>query len=131
MSAPTESISDQKARRGFWVVASLGAVAAAIAWTWYGGAQFEAQSEQPKALSAGTTMAGFAELFGGVPLVIAHLLGLVLLLLFGWWGYGKRGIAMALVAFVGTSLIGIIVAQILFAGELFELGINNDPEFVP
>ena len=76
-------------------------------------------------------MAGFAELIGGVPLVIAHLLGLVLLLLFGWWGYGKRGIALALVAFVGTSLIGIIVAQILFAGELFELGINNDPEFVP
>lgn|SRR5690349_24490035 len=131
MSAPTESISDQKARTGFWVVASLGMVAATIAWTWYGGAQFEAQSEQPKALSAGTTMAGFAELFGGAPLVLAHLLGLVLLLLFGWWGYGKRGIAMALVALIVASLIGIVVAQFLFAGDLFELGINNDPGFVP
>ena len=130
MSAPTESISDQKARTGFWVIASLGLVAAAIAWTWYGGAQFEAQSEQPKALSAGTTMAGFAELVGGVPLLIAHLLGLVLLL-FGWWGYGKRGIAMALAALTVTSLIGVIVAQFLFAGELFELGIDNDPGFVP
>ena len=77
MSATTGSISDEKARRGFWVFASLGALAAAIAWTWYGGAQFEAQSEEPKAVSAGTTMAGFAEVIGGVPLVIAHLLGLV------------------------------------------------------
>ncbi len=131
MSAPSKSIPNRKARRGFSVVASLGAVAAAIAWTWYGIAQFEAQSEQPKALSAGTTMAGFAEFIGGIPLVIAHLFGLVLLLLFGWRGYGKRGIAMALAALVGTSSIGIIVAQILFAGELFELGINNGPGFVP
>ena len=75
-------------------------------------------------------MAGFAELVGGVPLLIAHLLGLVLLL-FGWWGYGKRGIAMALAALTVTSLIGVIVAQFLFAGELFELGIDNDPGFVP
>jgi hypothetical protein len=67
------------------VAASLGVIASAIAWVWYGFAHFEAQTEQPKALSAGTTMAGFAEVIGGViPLVLAHLLGLALLLVLGW-----------------------------------------------
>ena len=131
MSAPVESISDEKARTGFWVVAWLGAVAATILWTRYGLAQFEAQTEEPKARSAGTTMAGFGELMGGVPLAFGHLLGLGLLLLFGCGGYGKRGIALALVAFVTASVIGLIVAQVLWGGELFELGINNDPEIVP
>lgn len=131
MSAARESTPDPGVRSGFWVVASLGALAATIAWTWYGFAQFEAQTEQPKSLAAGSTMAGFAELVGGIPLLLAHLLGLVLLLLLGWWAYGKRGIAIALIALIATSLIGIVVAQVLFAGELFELGINNDSDYVP
>jgi hypothetical protein len=37
-------------RIGFWLVAALGVPAAAIAWTWYGLVQFEAQTEQSKAL---------------------------------------------------------------------------------
>ena len=113
-------------RIAFWIVASLGVIASAVAWVWYGLAQFEAQTEQPKALSAGTTMAGFAEVIGGVPLVLAHLIGLILLLLLGWWSYGKRGILAAILAVIVASGVGIIAAQILWGGELFQLGINNN-----
>lgn len=127
MNAPSksESRTSRGARTGFWVLALLGSVASAVAWSWYGFAQFEAQTEQSKALSAGTTMAGFAELVGGVPLIIAHLLGLALLLPLGWMGYRGRGIAFAIVAVVAASGVGIVLAQLLWAGELFQLGINN------
>ena len=103
MSAPAAVKSDhgsRGARIAFWIVASLGVIASAVAWVWYGLAHFEAQTEQPKALSAGTTMAGFAEVIGGVPLVLAHLIGLILLLLLGWWSYGKRGILAAILAVI-------------------------------
>jgi Sec-independent protein secretion pathway component TatC len=114
----------------FWVVASLGVVASAIAWVWYGMAQEEAQSEQSKAVSAGTSMAGFAELVGGVPLVLAHLVGLGVLLILGWRSYRKHGIILAVVAVAIASAIGILCAQLLWAGDLFELGIGNDT-YVP
>ncbi|MEV8369814.1 hypothetical protein [Microbacterium sp. NPDC064584] len=76
-------------------------------------------------------MVGFAELIGGVPLVLVHLIGLVLLLLLARWGYGKRGIAFALFALVAASVIGLLTAQIFWSGELFELGVSNDVEIVP
>lgn len=117
-------------RVSFWVVASLGVVASAIAWVWYGMAQEEAQSEQGKAVSAGTSMAGFAELVGGVPLVLAHLVGLGVLLILGWRSYRARGIILAVVAVAIASAIGILCAQLLWAGDLFELGIGNDT-YVP
>jgi len=117
-------------RSAFWILASLGVIASAVAWVWYGFAQYEAQTEEPKARSAGTTMAGFAEAIGGVPLVLAHLIGLILLLVLGWWSYGRRGIALAIVAVIVASAVGIIVAQIIWGGELFHLGIDNDT-FIP
>jgi len=129
VTAPATAKSDHSStstRAAFWLLASLGVIASAVAWAWYGFAQFEAQTEQPKALSADTTMAGFAEVIGGVPLILAHLIGLILLLVVGWWAYGKRGIALAIVAVIVASGIGIIVAQILWGGELFQLGINNN-----
>jgi hypothetical protein len=118
--------TSRAARARFWVVAALGPLAASVAWAWYGVAQEEAQSEQGKALAAGTTMAGFGEVFGGVPLVFAHVAGVVALGLLGWMGYRARGIGFAFVAVFIASLIGIGVAQWLYGGELFELGINND-----
>lgn len=114
------------ARVAFWVTAGLGVVASAIAWAWYGLAQEEAQSEQGKAVAAGTSMAGFAEVVGGLPLILAHLLGLGMLLIFGWRGYRRRGVTLAIAAVGVASLIGVLFAQLLWAGELFELGINND-----
>ncbi|GAA5207177.1 hypothetical protein [Microbacterium kyungheense] len=117
-------------RTAFWVVAALGPLSAAIAWFWYGFAQAEAQSEQGKALAAGTTMAGFAEVVGGIPLVLAHIVGVGLLVTLGWFGYRGRGIALALGAVLVASLIGVGVAQLTYGGELFDLGIGNDT-FVP
>ena len=56
------------ARIAFWLIAGFGIVASAIAWAWYGMAQEEAQSEQGKAVAAGTSMAGFAEVDRQQPL---------------------------------------------------------------
>ena len=106
-------------------MASLGIIASVVAWSWYGFAQFEAQTEQGKALAAGTTMAGFAEVVGGVPLIVAHLLGLAVLLALGWKGYRERGIAFAVVAVISASGIGLVFAQLMWAGELFQHGISN------
>lgn len=114
----------------FWVVALLGIAAATIAWGWYAFAQFEAQTEQGRALNAGTTMAGFAEFFGGGPLVLAHLLGLILLLVLGWTGWHLPGVALAVVAVLVASGLGVLIAQLVWQGELVELGIDNDT-FIP
>lgn len=89
-------------------------------------AQEEAQNEQGKAVAAGTSMAGFAEVVGGLPLVLAHLIGLGALLIFGWRGYRRRGVVLAIAAVGVASLIEVLFAQLLWAGELFALGINND-----
>jgi hypothetical protein len=62
---------------------------------------------------------------GGVALIAAHLVGLALLLVLGWKGYRERGIVFAIVAVGAASGIGIVVAQLLWAGELFRLGIDN------
>ncbi|MBW9119065.1 hypothetical protein JNB63_03070 [Microbacterium trichothecenolyticum] len=121
----------QGARRTFWTVAALGPLAAAVAWTRYGFAQYEAQGEQGKALSAGTTMAGFAEVIGGIPLVLAHIIGLAVLMPLGWFAYRGRGLAAAVAAVVVASIIGIVIAEVLFAGELFMLGIDNYDTHLP
>jgi hypothetical protein len=128
VSAPPKSKSrtSQDARTAFAVIAALGIAAAAIVWFWYGFVQLEAQTEQGKALAAGTTMAGFADMVGGIPLVLAHLVGLAVLLVLGWKGYGARGIAFAILAVVIASGLGVLCAQLLWEGQLFELGINND-----
>jgi hypothetical protein len=110
----------------FWTIAALGPLASVLAWIWYAMAQFEAQSEQCKALAASTTMAGFAELWGGVPLVVAHLIGLAVLVPLGWKAYERRGIAMAIAAVLIASVVGVGVAQFMAEGALFELGVNNN-----
>ena len=102
----------------------------AVVSVWHGFAQFEAQTEQGKALAAGTTMAGSAELSGGVPLVIAHMIGLGVLIVLGWRGYRAPGIACAVVAILIASGVGIAIAQLVWGGERFQLGIHNDT-FVP
>src|SRR6478735_1764861 len=128
--AATKPSTSRWAPTAFWVVALLGIPAAAVVWSWYGFAQLEAQTEQGKALAAGTTMAGFGEVLGGVPLLLAHLVGLIALPLLGWLAYRGRGIALAVLAVCVASAIGVGIAQALFAGELFQLGINNDT-YVP
>lgn len=132
MAASTRSDTwfPSAARTGFWVTTMVGIFVVAIAWFWYGFMQFESQTEQGKALAAGTTMAGFAEFFGGVPLVFAHLLMLTVLLVFGCKEYGEQGIVFSIIAVVVASGLGILFAQVVWQGQLFELGIDNDT-FVP
>jgi hypothetical protein len=71
-------------------------------------------------------MEGFAELIGGIPLVVAHGMGIVLLLVTGVLGYRGTGPILAVLALSLASGLGIGVAQVIFEGELFVLGIHND-----
>ncbi|WP_395245424.1 hypothetical protein ACGGZK_06335 [Agromyces sp. MMS24-K17] len=113
------------ARIGFWAVAALGPFAALLSWGWFGLAQIEAQTEQCKALAANTSMAGFGELVGGVPLIVAHVVGLAVLVALGRKGYGQHGIAIAIAAVLVASLIGLGVVLYLTGGALFDAGVGS------
>ena len=115
----------RRARTGFGIVLAASVPMLAVAWCWYGFAQQEAQSEQGKALAAGTSMAGFGELLGGAPLGLVHAVGLVTLLALGWRGFRARGLVLAIAGLCAASAIGVGVAQVLWAGRLFELGIHG------
>ena len=117
-------VGSRGARTGFWIVLTASLPVLALAWCWYGFAQQEAQSEQSKALAAGTSMAGFGELLGGVPLGLVHVVGLVTLLALGWRGFRARGLVLAILGLCAASAIGVTVAQALWAGRLFELGVG-------
>ena len=54
------------------VSAGLSVAVLSILWCWYGLAQLEAETDQGKALTAGTTMEGTAFWMGGLPLLVAH-----------------------------------------------------------
>ncbi|WP_193750717.1 hypothetical protein [Leucobacter chromiiresistens] len=87
----------------------------------------EEAHEQGKAEAAGRTMAGFAATVGGVPLVLAHVIGLVLLSRIGWRVWRGAGLAYAALAVAAASIVGIGVGQLLFGGNLF----YTAPVFVP
>lgn len=117
----------------FWVLSVLGVVVAVVAWVWFGMAFLEEMTEQPKAVAAGTSMAGFGFEFGTVPLLVAHAVGIVALGLTVFprqprtgraWGYALASVAIA-------SLIGMIAAQVLFGGRLFLMGAGAADVFVP
>lgn len=110
-------------RRSFWILAAVGLVVMIAAWVWFGAAMFEEMSEQPKAVSAGTTMEGFGSVIGGIPLVVAHLAGVAILSAVAIEGRRHwTGGAYALIAVATTSAVGLCVAQLLWAGALFEMG---------
>lgn len=113
------------ARTRFWVFAGIGMAVLPISWVWYGVALYEEESEQGKALTAGTTLEGTAAVFGLFPLVVAHLNGVGLLLYNGWRGWGPRGLAFGATAVAIASVAGLTVAQMLYGGELFEMGIKR------
>lgn len=111
----------------FWAWAGACALVMATAWFWFGLSVSEEASEQGKAEAAGTTMAGFAATVGGVPLVLAHIVGLVLLSMIGWRTWRGAGLACAVLAVAAASLVGLGVGQLLFSGNLF----YTAPVFVP
>ncbi|MCQ9385778.1 hypothetical protein [Brevibacterium moorei] len=115
----------RRARTVFFCLAIVGIPVTVVSWTWYGLAQFEEQSEQSKALDAGTTMAGTGELMGGVPLIFVHIVGLLALGLFGRLGWSTKDIRRGVAAVAIVSLIGILAAELFFGGRLFSYGARN------
>ena len=111
----------------FWAWAGAGVLAMIVAWFWFGLSIAEEASEQGKAEAAGTTMAGFAASVGGVLLALAHVIGLVVLSVTGWRAWRGKGLVYAVLAVAAASLVGLIVGQVLYGGNLF----NTAPVFVP
>lgn len=121
-SLPVTHRGRSGSRAAFWICAGVGVFAMLVVWCWVGFAAYEEYSEQSKALAAGTSMEGFAAFVGGIPLAVAHGVGLMLLLPLGWRSWRIKGIFIALAAVVIASLAGMGLAQILFAGQLFGYG---------
>lgn len=117
----------------FWVLAATGVIALSVAWVWLGMAFEEEMSDQPKAVSAGTTMAGFGASVGILPLVLAHVTGVVLLGLTAFPGSRRSGRVWvwALASVAVASIIGLLVAEGLFGGRLFLMGVDGDTGYVP
>jgi hypothetical protein len=117
----------------FWVFAVTGLAAMTAAWIWFGMAFEEEMSDQPKAVSAGTTMAGFGASVGIPPLVLAHVIGVIIL---GMTAFPRsrragRGWVWALASVAVASIIGLLVAEWFFGGRLFLMGVDGDMGFVP
>lgn len=104
----------------FWLLTVVGVLVMTGAWFLLALASLEEGTEQPKALAAGTTMAGTTLLLGVVPLVIAHISGFALLCLVATTGRFDRtkGVLWAGGAVVVASLVGLVVVLVLFGGEL-------------
>ncbi|ALJ20461.1 hypothetical protein [Microbacterium sp. No. 7] len=117
----------------FVVFAVLGVPAMFVVWTWYGLSFFEEMTEQPKALAAGTTMEGQGMLFGLPPLIVAHVVGLLVLGGFARRAArpGRRAMVWAVIAVAAASVAGILLAQLVWEGRLFEMGANSPPPYVP
>lgn len=122
-----KSRRDHGLRAAFWAFAGVGVLALTVAWVWFGLALLEEATEQSKAEAAGTTMAGFAATFGGIPLALAHLTGIALLSVLGWLTWRGAGLAYAVLVVAAASLVGLGAAQLLFGGNLF----YTAPVFVP
>lgn len=104
----------------FWVLAVVGLPIMAGAWLWLSLASLEEATEQPKAVAAGTTMAGTTLLVGGIPLALTHVLGLVVLGAVAVKGRRHRwtGMIATLVAVAVASAAGIAFVLILNGGQL-------------
>lgn len=121
------SVERRSTPTAFWAWTGAGALVMAAAWFWFGLSVSEEASEQGKAEAAGTTMAGFAATVGGVPLVLAHIVGLVLLSVTGWRAWRGAGLVYAALAVAAASLVGFGIGQLFFGGNLF----YTAPVFAP
>lgn len=113
----------------FWFLTVVGVLVMTGAWFLLALASLEEGTEQPKALAAGTTMAGTTLLLGVAPLVVVHIAGFALLCLVATTGRfdRARGVLWAGGAVAGASLIGLGVVLVLSGGQL----IYTPPEYVP
>lgn len=104
----------------FWVLAILGLPIMTSAWLWLNLASLEEATEQPKALQAGTSMAGTTLIMGGVPLLFVHVLGVAILATIARPGQGgaRRAWLVALVAVVVASMVGLATTLSLTGGQV-------------
>lgn len=104
----------------FGVLAIVGLFVMTGAWLLLPLASLEELTEQGKAVAAGTTMEGTTVLYGVVPLVLAHVVGLLILCSIGVSGrYDRRvGLGLGVAAVAAASLVGLIVTLILSGGQL-------------
>lgn len=111
------------ARDAFWLLAGTAAFVLCLAWLWYGLAFNEEMTEQCKSLAAGDSESGTGLLFGVPPLVLAHAVFLVSLLLVGRRNHERpsTGALLGLVALVAASALGVALNELLWAGELFTM----------
>ena len=120
-------------RAAFWTVAGIGPLVLCVAWFLYGFAYFEEMTEAGKAVAAGSSSAGTGMLLGGIPLIVAHGLLLLTLLLIGASNHWRRTVAVlqALIAVAVASAVGIAVNQLLWEGRLFTMYAGAPEVFVP
>jgi hypothetical protein len=108
----------------------IGLLVFALAWFWCAGSYTEESTEESKAQSAGTTMAGWGFAWGLVPVLVLHavvLSGLFLALRDGGRRTLLESLGLALLLVTVTSLPGFLAMQALSpGGTMFE-----PPPYVP
>lgn len=93
----------------FWLLAAIGVVVMVGAWFLLAIAGLEEITEQPKALAAGTTMAGTTFLLGVLPLIAVHLAGFAIVMPYGAYARHERrsGLWLGAAVVVCDSVIGL------------------------
>ena len=121
--APKSGWRSVRGIAAFWIVASIGVPILCVGWFVYGFAFFEEMTEACKSIAAGSDPTGIGLVLGVIPLIVAHALVLLPLLLIGAIGHSRRvvGIALAVVAVVAASAVGIAVSELIWTGELFSM----------
>lgn len=121
--APSGGWRSGAGQLAFWLIAVAGTIVLCVGWFWYGLSFSEEMTEQCRSVAANSSMAGFGLAFGGIPLVIIHVLTLVPLLVIGAMYYSKRtsGVALAVFVVAAASGFGIIVNELLWEGQLFTM----------
>lgn len=116
----------------FWILAGLGLPIMLVAWNWFGFNELEVMTEQGKAEAAGTSVASMS-LWGTVPLVGAHLLGIAALITLGLVGFRPRWKACvwAVAAVAVVSLVSLMLTQLFWGGLLFEMGVDGTGGYRP
>jgi len=91
-----------------------------FAWALVPISSLDEATEQGKALAAGTSAAGTTVIFGLIPLVAAHVIGLVVLGVIAMSGLRTRRMAMfhTVGAVAIASLFGLAIVMAVSHGEL-------------
>lgn len=113
--------SSRFAAVGFWVTALAGLPVMAVSWMWLSLMSLEEVQEAAKAGSGSDAADGTTFSYGGIPLVAAHVAGLVLISIFGSrWRF--RPVPASILAFVIVAIesaFGFFVTFAVNGGQIF------------